>query len=611
MNAETKRVADYIFDYLADQGLKHTFLMTGGHAMFLNDALVHCPRIQWVCCHHEQACAMAAESYARVAGKPAVVSVTAGPGGINTLNGVFGAYTDSIPMIIVSGQSKRETLVSSYGQSQLRQLGDQDSDIVGMVKGITKYAVLVRDPLTIRYHLERALHLATSGRPGPCWLDVPVDVQSTMIDPAAQKAYDPTEDPLPGATPELRRQCAELAARIAKAERPVILVGSGLHLSGAWKKFEAVIRRLNIPVTTAWTAIDALDSDDPLYCGRPGTIGDRAGNFCAQNSDLLIVLGSRLSIRQVSYNWASFARHAYKVQVDIDRAELEKPALIRPDLGIHADLKDFLRGLLAELPEKSQARHAEWLQWCKVRVAKYPVVLPRHRDTAKPINPYHFIEELFDLLGPDDIVVCGNATASVVTFQAARIKRGQRVYTNAGSASMGYDLPGAIGAAYARPGQRIICLAGEGSLMLNIQELQTVAHNRLPVKVIVMNNDGYLSQRTTQQNFFKAFIGEGPQTGVSFPDMVKIGEAFGLSSIRLENPVFKPALEKFLNAPGAGLADVILDRDQMFEPKLTSRRLADGRMVSAKMEDLAPFLDREELKTNLLFKEDILSCENP
>lgn len=511
-----KRVADYIFDHLADTGARHVFLMTGGHAMFLNDALGRCSRLQYVCCHHEQACAMAAESYARLTRKPGIVSVTAGPGAINTLNGVFGAYTDSIPMLIISGQGKRETLVSTYNTPLLRQLGDQELVVVPMVKGITKYAVSVCDPLTIRYHLERALHLAVSGLPGPCWLEIPVDVQSTMIDPAAQPGYDPAEDLAPTDSAVLRRQCAEVAQRIAAAERPVFLVGSGLHLSGAYQEFEAVIRRLQIPVTTGWTAPDALDSEDPLYCGRPGTIGDRAGNFCVQNADLVIVLGCRLAIRQVSYNWQSFARHAFKVQVDVDPAELEKPALVRPDLGIHADLKDFLRALLAELPETLAPAHGEWLRWCKARVAKYPIVLPRHRDPSRPINPYHFIEELFHLLRADDVVVCGNATASVVTFQAARIKYGQRVYANAGSASMGYDLPAAVGAAFARPGSRIICLAGEGSLMLNLQELQTVAHHKLPVKIIVLNNDGYLSQRSTQKSFFNRLIGEGPESGIGF-----------------------------------------------------------------------------------------------
>jgi acetolactate synthase-1/2/3 large subunit len=370
------------------------------------------------------------------------------------------------------------------------------------------------------------------------------------------------------------------------------------------------MRRLQIPVTTAWTAIDLMDADDPLYCGRPGVVGGRAGNFCVQNSDLVIVLGCRLSIRQVSYNWQSFARHAFKVQVDIDKAELTKPVMVRPDMGIHADIGKFLRLLLPRLDDIDAGRYAGWLKWCKERLVKYPVVLQRHRNPDKPVNPYHFTEVLFQLLGPDDVVVCGDASASVITFQAAAIKRGQRVFTNAGSASMGYDLPAAVGCAAARPDRRTICLAGEGSMMLNLQELQTIVHHKWPVKIIVLNNGGYLSIRSTQKNFFNQLVGEGPESGVSFPDLVAVGRAFGLPSARLQNPHDREELAAFLRAPGPGLLDVILDREQLFEPKLSSRQLADGRMVTANLEDMAPFLDREELKTNLFYKEDILSCQN-
>ena len=324
-----------------------------------------------------------------------------------------------------------------------------------------------------------------------------------------------------------------------------------------------------------------------------------------QNADLVIVLGSRLPIRQVSYNWQSFARHAFKIQVDIDPAELEKPVMVRPDLGIHADCGDFLRTLLEELGNWDAARNAKWIAWCKERLEKYPAVLPRQRDPERPINPYHFVEALFRHLGSRDLVACGDASASVITFQAANIRRGQRVFSNAGSASMGYDLPAAVGAAFARPGVRTICLAGEGSVMLNLQELQTVVHHRLPIKIIVLNNGGYLSIRSTQNNFFHHLVGEGPESGVTFPDFVKVGEAFGLPSIRLENPNFEEALVRFLAVPGPGLAEVILDRDQLFEPKLSSRQLPDGRMVTANLEDMAPFLDREELKSNLLYPEDV------
>lgn len=606
-----KRVADYIFDYLADSGIQHAFLLTGGGAMFLNDAVGRCSRIKYICCHHEQACSMAAEAYARLAGKPAVVNVTTGPGGINALNGVFGAFTDSLPMIVVSGQVKRETLVRTHCLTGiLRQLGDQEVDIIAMVKNITKYAVMIEDPASVRYHVERAMHLAVSGRPGPCWIDVPVDVQAIQIDPATLRGYDPKEDSLGIDNALVAEQCAELAERLAKAERPVFLLGSGIHLANAYQDLEKVIRRLQVPVTTAWTAIDLLDGNDPLYCGRPGVVGERAGNFCVQNSDLVIVLGCRLAIRQVSYNWPSFARHAFKVQVDIDKAELTKPIMVKPDMGIHADVGNFLRLLLPRLEKIDAGRYAGWLKWCKERLAKYPVVLPRHRNPDRPINPYHFTEELFQILDSNDIVVCGDASASVITFQAAKIKLGQRVFTNAGSASMGYDLPGAVGCAIARPDRRTICLAGEGSMMLNLQELQTIVHHKLPVKVIVFNNGGYLSIRSTQKNFFNRLVGEGPESGLSFPDPMAVGRAFGLPSVRLQNPNYRDELAAFLKEPGPGLADVILDRDQPFEPKLSSRQLADGRMVTANLEDMAPFLDREELKTNLLYKEDILACQN-
>lgn len=604
------RVADYIVDALIRHGTKHVFLVTGGGAMHLNDAIGCRGEIQYVCCHHEQACSMAAEAYARVTRQLGVVNVTTGPGGINALNGVYGAFTDSIPMLVVSGQVKRETLLTAHGLTgKLRQLGDQEVDIVAMVRHITKYAVQITDPADTRYHVERAIHLATTGRPGPCWIDVPIDVQATRIDPATLRGYDPAEDVKPSAS-QLHEQCQEIVRRLKEAQRPAILVGSGLHLSGAHADFEKLIRRLGVPVTTAWTAIDAIDSDDPLYCGRPGVVGDRAGNFCIQNADLVLVLGSRLPIRQVSYNWGSFARHAFKVQVDIDRAELEKPVLVRPDLGIEADCSEFLRALDSELGAWDASKFKPWISWCKERQQKYPVVLPRHRDAQRPINPYHFTEVLFRHLGPRDIVACGDASASVITFQAAHIRLGQRVFSNAGAASMGYDLPAAIGAAIARPDARTICLAGEGSLMLNLQELQTVVHHRLPIKVVVLNNGGYLSIRSTQKNFFNLLVGEGPESGLSFPNFVKVGQGFGLPSTRLEGAGFEPELKAFLGEPGPGLLEVILDRDQLFEPKLSSRQLPDGRMVTANLEDMAPFLDRDELKSNLLFDEDIAQCRN-
>jgi acetolactate synthase-1/2/3 large subunit len=595
------RLADYVAKTLVEKECTQLFLVTGGMAMHLNDAIGRCAGLSYVCCHHEQACAIAAEGYARIAGKPGVVHVTGGPGGINALNGVFGAFTDSIPMLVISGQAKRETCLSSYDLPHLRQLGDQEIEIVPMVKGITKYAVFVREPESIRYHLERAIHLATRGRPGPCWLDIPVDVQAAQIDEADLAPYDPAEDALPQDPVALAEAASEILDRIAAAERPVILAGSGIHLSGTTELFERVVTRLGIPVTAAWTAPDVIPTDHPLYCGRPGTVGDRPGNFTVQNSDLVLVLGSRLNIRQVSYNWENFARAAYKIQVDIDPAELAKP-LVLPDFGLRADLRDFLPELERQAESRGfdATKAAGWLAWCRARLDRYPAVLPKHRESTA-INPYHFLDTLIRRLGPDDIVACGDATAAVVSFQVGQMQKGMRMFSNSGCASMGYDIPAALGASVAAPGRRVICLAGDGSAHFNIQELETIQFHRLPIKIFVLNNGGYLSMRLTQGGFFKGnFIGEGRRSGVSFPDYVRVAAAYGLPAVRLEVRDFDGALNKFLEISGPALCEVILDPAQEFEPKLSSRALPDGKMVTSSLEDMAPFLSREELAENML-----------
>ncbi len=595
------RVADYIARTLADRGVRDVFLVSGGGAMFLNNAFGVESRLRLVCNHHEQASAMAAEGYARVTGKVGVVNVTTGPGAINALNGVFGAWTDSIPLLVISGQVKRETCMASYRLPGLRQLGDQEVDVVGMVRSITKYAVLVTDPQSIRYHLERALFLASSGRPGPCWIDVPVDVQSSEIEPEQLPAYDPAEDAPRWDREQLRRQVREVLDRLQSARRPVLLAGTGVRLAKALEGFRAVVRQLGVPVTTAWTH-DLIASDDPYFCGRQGSIGDRAGNFAVQNADVLLVLGSRLCLRQVSYNWSAFASHAFKIQVDADAAELNKPT-VKPDLAVHCDARLFLEEMqwqLADFPF-DQGRHAGWLRWCRERVERYPVVQPKHRECCgEAINPYHFMDTLWRKLAADDVVVCGDATACIVTFQTARIQAGQRLFSNSGSASMGYDLPAAVGAAVARRGKRVVCLAGDGSVQMNVQELQTVAHHRLPIKLFVLNNGGYLSIRTTQKNFFGNLVGEGPESGVSFPDMVKLAGAYGIPARRIAGADFAPRIDEALAADGPCLAEVVIDREQTFEPRLSSRRLSDGRIVTAPLEDMFPFLDREELRSNML-----------
>ncbi len=599
------KLSDYVIGRLADWGVRNIFLVTGGGAMHLNDSIGHHPSIQYVCNHHEQASAMAAEGYARVSGLPGVVSVTTGPGAINAINGVFGAFTDSVPMLIISGQVKRETCMRSRGISGLRQLGDQEVDIISMVSNITKYAVMIDDPLAIRHHLERAWHLAKNGRPGPCWLDIPVDVQAATIDPATLRGYDPDRDEATRAKAGtesivLNSYCREVLQRIGNAKRPVILAGTGIRAGNALAEFEIAFRRLGIPVTTAWTN-DLIASDDPLFCGRQGTIGDRAGNFTVQNADVLLVLGSRLNIRQTSYNWQSFAPNAFKIQVDIDPAEMHKPT-VQPDLAIIADLKQFLIALVRQCDTDNYGagRHGSWIEWCRERVLRYPAVRSGQRQSGPPLNPYYFVEQLSNKLAGDDVVICANATSCIVPFQTMRLAKTQRLISNSGSASMGYDLPAAIGAAFARPGHRVICIAGDGSIQMNIQELQTIVHHRLPVKIFVLNNSGYLSMRMTQSGFFGRLTGESASSGASFPDMVKVACAYGIPSFRIDRESQMDQVDRALAAEGPALIDVIVDPKQEFEPRSKAKQLPDGRIVSPSLEDMYPFLPEDELMDNVI-----------
>ncbi len=596
------RVADYIARRCYELGSRDVFLVTGGGAMHLNDAFGRCASLKYICCHHEQASAMAAEAYARISGQLPVLNVTTGPGGINALNGVFGAWVDSIPMLVVSGQVRRETAMFYNGLlGKLRQLGDQEADIVGMVRRITKYVVTVDEPASIRYHLERAFHLARFGRPGPCWIDVPVDVQGADIDPEELVGYNPTEDKIYWETPDLARACNFALAKLRCAKRPIIYAGSGLRLSGCYEQFLKLVDQLGIPVVTAWNSNDLLWNDHPLFVGRPGIIGDRPGNFAVQNSDCLLMLGTRLNMRQVSYNWKCFARDAYKIAVDIDAAELRKPTC-KLDLPIHADLRDFLPIVQRCAEEEPFEPRSEWLGWLKERQKKYPVVLPEYRSNAENVNPYCFMEDLFKQLDDGEVIATGDGTACVAAFQAAFIRKGQRLFHNSGCASMGYDLPAAIGCAFARPGQRIVCIAGDGSIMMNLQELQTIVGNSLPIKIFVLNNRGYHSIRQTQQGFFPDnVVGCGTESGLSFPDFAKIASAFGIPYSRCDShAALSETIGHSLGTPDPAICEIMIDLQQGFAPRSSSRRLANGEIVSTPLEDMAPFLSREELRENML-----------
>ncbi len=584
----TMNVSQQIANWLAEQGIEQVFCVTGGGAMFLNHALGTHPRLRCTYMHHEQACAMAAEGYARVTGKPAVVNVTTGPGGINALNGVFGAYTDSVPMLVLSGQVKRETCLDFVPVPGLRQLGDQEGPAIHMAKSVTKYAEVARRPEDLLMLLPTALAIATNGRPGPTWVEIPLDIQAANVDLKLP-------DPLPAVAVEaaaLSHDCKQIIARLRTAHRPLILAGSGVCIAGAGAALLALAEATGIPIATAW-AHDLIASAHPLFAGRPGTIGTRAGNFCLQASDFVLVIGACLNIRQVSYNWSRFAPQAFIVQVDIDSAELAKP-FVHPDLAIVADAAHFITTLAAQAALHDLPDYGDWAHWCHALQARYPVLQPRQMLTLR-LNPYAIVAQVFGCLRDDDIIVCGNASACILPFQVGHLRAGQRLFSNSGSASMGYDLPAAIGAAMGAGGRRVICFAGDGSLQMNVQELQTLKTLSARVLVVVLANDGYLSIRQTHENFFGRVVGATPDSGVEFPDFSALARAYGLCAARIAGPDDLPELKRLLALDGPALIQVDVDPTQAFEPRIKSRIREDGTFVTPELDDMFPFLAEEEL----------------
>ena len=584
------RIADYIWSFLAEKGVTDVFIVTGGNAMHLNDALVLETRIRTTCVHHEQAAAMAAEGYARVDNFPGVLCVTSGPGAINAFGGLYGAFVDSLPVICITGQSKRELLRSAHDPEHvagLRQLGVQEADAVSMVRPVTKYAATILEPFMVRYELEKAWHLATSGRPGPVFLDVPLDIQATDVDPTILSGFTPQ----PIKRRSITMRCSELAKRLITAERPLLLGGEGVREAGATGEFRKLAELLAIPVVTAWMP-DIYPPCQPYYAGRIGTLGTRAGNIALQNADFILAVGSRLSVPQTTFNWENFAKRAHVVSINIDPAELTKPIHTADEL-LPVDPLLFLREMSAVWNPR-QAAPQSWTRWldrCKTRVVRHPEITDTMRVVfAKGIHPYFFIEELFKHLEEDAFVACGNAASACVAFQAAPLRLGQRLTSNAGAGAMGHDLPSAIGAAVARKGKRVICLAGDGSIMMNLQELQTIASSQLPVGIFIMNNDGYLSIRATQKNFFGRHIGESTESGISFPDFVAVAKSFGLPAFTLEGKHFDARLEEMVAMDGPWLCDVRLNPEIGFEPCIVSTKLPDDSMVSSQLDNMFPFI---------------------
>lgn len=628
------KVSDYIAQTLVEHGITQVFTVTGGGAMHLNDALGHQKGMHCLYQHHEQACAIAAESYARIHNKLALLCVTTGPGGTNAITGVVGGWLDSIPMLVLSGQVRYDTTARWSGVG-IRAMGDQEFDIVKAVGCMTKYSEMVIDPMRIRYCLEKAIYLAYSGRPGPTWLDIPLDVQGAYIEKEELIGFDSEEYEAGIEGQKLPKKVSDEIAReivdkIRHASRPIFNAGNGIRIAGAYPVFERVVKKLGIPVVTGWNSQDLMCDEDPFYVGRAGGMGDRAGNFAVQNSDLVFSVGSRLSIRQVGYDYKTWAREAYTIINDIDSEELKKPSL-HVDMAVHADAKDLLEALerVMDYDEKVIEGQIEgdefqesndsfpifkggkglegmtWVETCQMWKETYPVVQPKHlvKDESKEANVYALIKELSSKLSEGQITVVGNGSACVAGGHAYIIKKGQRFITNSAIASMGYDLPAAIGVYMADKSQDIILLTGDGSIQMNLQELQTIIHHKMPIKIFLINNGGYHSIRQTQKNFFgEPLVGIGVDSGdLSFPSMEKLAWAYGYPYISARhNGELERAVEETLAVQGPAICEVFVTTDQNFEPKSSAKRLEDGSLVSSPLEDLSPFLPEEEMNRNML-----------
>lgn len=601
------KVSDFIFQHLVEKhGIKHCFLVTGGGAMHLNDSVGHTKGLTYICNHHEQASAIAAEGYYRTCGQLCVTNVTTGPGGTNAITGVLGQYLDSIPGIYISGQIKISTYKHTYPYLKLRQLGDQEADIVSVVTPITKYAKTVYNPLDIKYELDKAIAIALDGRPGPVWLDIPLDVQGAMVDETKFKEFDPANeiiDPVKHALVD--EQIKQLIEKIKAAKSPVIYVGNGVRLAKHEKEFITLAEKLNIPVVTAISGSDIIWHDHPLCFGKPGICGDRIGNIMVQNSDLLIVMGTRLSIRQVSYAYDLLAPKAYKVMVDIDLAEMQKPTL-NIDMPIHVNLSEFIDKMLAALKdEKELPTFDPWREWGREIESKIPTLFDDNPDQEGYTNSYKFADELFKQLHDGDVCVTGNGTAYTCTYQAMQVNKGVRVFANQGCAAMGYDLPAAIGAVTSNKNGKTILVTGDGSLQMNIQELQTLVTYKLPLKVFVLENEGYLAIKTTQKAFFGGkFTGSNPASGVVCPNLEKIAGAYGIpyACCHENDQPLRDTIAKVLAADGPMICEIHMHPEQTLFPKSASFMDKDtGKMTSAPLEKMAPFMN-DKLQNECIYK---------
>ena len=599
------KLSDYVCRFIADLGVKHVFLVVGGGAMHLNESLARCKQLKYVCNLHEQASAIAAENYSKATNHLGVRMVTTGPGGTNTITGLAGAWLDSTPCLFISGQVKRADSMFRPDGTPLgvRQVGVQEVDIISIVRPVTKYAVTVNDPQTVRYHLQKALYLAQSGRPGPVWIDIPLDVQAALVEEADLPGFVPPEPETDTRPPQA--QITEVIGALNSARRPMFLAGNGIRLARAEKEFRELVDILDIPIETTWLAIDVLGDDHPLFTGRPGSIAARGANFAIQNSDFLLAVGARLDRVVTGFDPERFAPAAHKVMVDIDPPELAKMGS-SVKTKVCSDAGAFMRALLerkSEIAPIQPAARADWKKRCADWKARYPLVLPEHRTPSGRVSVYHLAEILSDELRSDDFIVSGSSGSGIELFLLAlRVKAGQRVFHTTALGAMGFGIAASIGACMAGDRRNTVCVDGDGGFQFNIQELETVARLELPITFFVLNNNGYASIRTSQRNFFgEHTIGCDSSTGQSLPDVRKVAAAYGIrTDVILDQSDLRQEIRRVLNRPGPLVCDVHVILDEVRAPRLSSVQRPDGSFASKPLEDLWPFLSREELDSNML-----------
>lgn len=595
------KLSDYVVGFVADLGVKHVFVVTGGGAMHLNDSLARCERLEFICNHHEQACAIAAENYSKATNRIGVAMVTTGPGGTNAITGLAGAFLDSTPCLFLSGQVKRADRMFAADGTPLgvRQRGPQELDIISVVKPLTKYAVTVTDPASIRYHMEKAVHLAFSGRPGPVWIDLPLDIQAANIDEKSLASYQPEEPPEDGS--QLREQVRSLIEKLNHSQRPFLLLGNGVRLSHATQEFRQLAALLEAPVGVTWVAKDLYGEENALCMGSPGTLAPRGANFAMQNSDFLLIVGARMDVAVAGWTRTEFARGAYKVMVDVDSAELSKLSGIVA-MPICADAGSFLREMLAQKASIATVDRSDWQARCKGWKSRFPIIQEKHRAQG-PVSVYHLAEVIAQLAGPEDQIVSGSSGVGIEIFLFAYpSKTGQRVFHTAGLGAMGFGIAASIGVSLATGRSRTICVDGDGGFQMNIQELATIAHHRLPLKFFVLNNDGYAAIRGSQNNFFGgANIGCDSKTGLTLPNICDVAHSYGLGTARITDQTdLLGQVKRVLDMPGPVVCDVRVLLEEVRAPRVTSIQLPNGSFKSKPLEDLWPFLDRDEFRENMI-----------